>query len=893
MEPATETIGSAPSPSEVPTTEPNQSGELICLYGDCSVSSNCVPGTTCVTQYPGYSTCVEDPAYTTPTPTCHTTTDYGCGGARGADGCCNPFAVCDSSHLCVLPTDNCVLSTTEGFSPSSESTLIPSSSTAGKTVICLFGDCTKSNTVCVYGSYCKQQNAYFKQCVEDPIYVNSSSSCHAINYDFGCGGASGPSACCNPGATCNSNNICTLSRDCVFQAPSQNVPTPAPIPVVAPSPVLANPVAPSASPVSLGSSLVCLYGECTNAPNSCVPGAICQAQNAFYSQCIEDPTYTMGLSNCHYLNSDWGCGGGVGANGCCNPYATCDSNHICGLSTNCVFYIAPGTPITKPVSLPAPSPVSRPVTTPVTQPVSSPLSSPIKQTPTQNGQTYSICLYGDCSSPAAVCRTGTVCIERDQYYSQCVEDPKYTTPSTTCVQLGSYGCSSSTPCCNPVAVCSNQVCLANVTGCVNSVPSGPTPVTVPVPTPVSLPVPNPVAVTVPTQLPRSTPVQSSNAPIVVVPTPISNGRTYSICLYGDCSSPAAVCRTGTVCIERDQYYSQCVEDPKYTTPSTTCVQLGSYGCSSSTPCCNPVAVCSNQVCLANVTGCVNSAPSGSGGNSGGSTQIALPTAAATSPPIVTSTTSPSSVIVSTAAPFVTGTAAPVAVITSSSPIVTYPPNSQKYTICLYGNCAGPGAVCTPGTVCVFQNQFYSQCLEDSKYKVASSTCVLIGNFGCSATQPCCNPAATCSNQVCIANMTGCFMSAQSGAAPTGSTVSTSSAPVALPTALTSSSPVTLPTIATTIAPVKVRSGGGTSSKAICVYGDCTSSPTNCVAGAICVAQNPQYSQCLENPLYTSPSNSCYRTGIDYGCSSTQGTKGCCNPDATCSNNFCVLSTNCN
>ena len=246
--PSTAPVTGSPSlepiatPTETPSSEPvtdapvllKTDNPYICLYGDCSDSSDCVPGTVCVTQRYGYKTCLEEAKYTTLSETCHTTADYGCGGARGATGCCNPHAVCNSAHMCTLPNE-CVMKVgdknqikTPIQSPTSIPS-IPSHPTAGKDVICLFGDCTKSNSVCVYGAYCKQQNPYFKQCVEDPAFTNISSSCHVSNYDYGCGGASGAVGCCNPGATCNAKHICTLSRKCVFQSSTGSSPTSSPI----------------------------------------------------------------------------------------------------------------------------------------------------------------------------------------------------------------------------------------------------------------------------------------------------------------------------------------------------------------------------------------------------------------------------------------------------------------------------------------------------------------------------------------------------------------------------------------------------------------------------------------------------------------------------------------
>ena len=587
-------VTDAPTTSSPVTDMPNtgtiSTEPLICLYGDCSDSSNCVPGAVCVTQRSGYKTCLEDPTYTAHSDTCHTTTDYGCGGVRGASGCCNPDAVCNSAHLCTL-SDKCVMKSSNKLrvgTPVQSPTLIPSYSTVGKSVICLFGDCTKSDTVCVYGAYCKQQNPYFKQCVEDPAFTNISSFCHVSNYDYGCGGASGAFDCCNPGASCNANHICTLSRNCVFQ-PS----------VVASSPSYSPTSAASAAPivrvttntpqsiaptsVTVASGQICLYGECTHAPNACVSGSICQPQNPFYSQCIEDPTYTSGQSNCHYLNSDWGCGGGVGASACCNPSASCQ-NHICSLSNDCVYYLAAPVPIVPSLTATSSpvaaqtltlSPVLTASATPVRLPSSSPVSSnPISLQPISStaAGTYSICLYGDCSSSLSACRAGAVCIKKDSYYSQCLEDPQYKATSNTCILLGNYGCSASKGCCNPATSCFNGVCIANVTGCWGSAPNSGKAQTVTLP---------------PSSVPT---VKASSAPI----------SSAAICLYGDCTKNTAGCVAGSVCISKTAFYSQCLENPAFNNATNTCYRTGvDFGCGSNVGtkgCCNPSATCVNHFC---------------------------------------------------------------------------------------------------------------------------------------------------------------------------------------------------------------------------------------------------------------------------------------------------------
>ena len=212
-------------------------------------------------------------------------------------------------------------------------------------LICLYGDCTDADTTCVAGAVCKSMNPFYRMCVENPMYAGlANSSCHAVNSDYGCGGAQGGQGCCNPGATCGSDHICKLSRSCMFQKPmnthqsSAKSPTSSPSSSVSPS---VHPVKSTVQPVippshQPAAAAICLYGDCTKSSSTCIAGTICVAQSPYYKQCLEDPAYTT-KSNCHVTESDWGCGGAQDSLGCCNPGATCGSDNLCHLSTQCVY----------------------------------------------------------------------------------------------------------------------------------------------------------------------------------------------------------------------------------------------------------------------------------------------------------------------------------------------------------------------------------------------------------------------------------------------------------------------------------------------------------------------------------------------------------------------------
>jgi hypothetical protein len=75
-----------------------------------------------------------------------------------------------------------------------------------------------------------------------------------------------------------------------------------------------------------------------------------------------------------------------------------------------------------------------------------------------------------------------------------------------------------------------------------------------------------------------------------------------------------------------------------------------------------------------------------------------------------------------------------------------------------------------------------------------------------------------------------------------------------------------------------------------LYGDCTASGKVCIEGAVCVEKGPYYSQCLEDPAYTTlPSTTCHQSFTSWGCGGSLGPAACCNPFATCNaGHLCVL-----
>ena len=327
------------SPSAVPSSSPVKK-TYICLYGNCrGAPADCIPGAICQYSNPYYSQCVEDPAYRAAT-NCRKTNEYGCGGAAGGS-CCNPSAVCNADRVCILPQPTCVndaasapssqpaQSLSLSLQPAAPSPSPSRSPAAAPTqVVCLWGDCSAPSSACAVGLTCKWQSAYYSQCVEDARFSTGRSDCHATN-QWGCGGLSGPSACCNPGAGCNSQHVCEIrTSGCRLHTAA---PTPQPSGIF------------NSSQKFPASRTICLYGDCTDPTTRCVAGTKCQFQNAYYSQCLEDPSFSALPSDSCHAKYDWGCGGGRGATGCCNPAAACDSNHMCQLSSACVYY-APSAP---------------------------------------------------------------------------------------------------------------------------------------------------------------------------------------------------------------------------------------------------------------------------------------------------------------------------------------------------------------------------------------------------------------------------------------------------------------------------------------------------------------------------------------------------------------------
>lgn len=285
------------------------------------------------------------------------TNEYGCGGAAGpVSSCCNPSAVCSADNVCVLPQPGCVndaasaptqqpaqvLSLQPALptpSPTSRSP-VATPAAAPTNVVCIWGNCNAPTSTCAVGLTCNYQSPYYSQCVEDPSYSAGRTDCLATNA-WGCG----PSACCNPGAVCNSQRVCEIpTSDCKLYTATPSRPTTA-----RPSAAVSN-LPPSASaPFPVGRT-ICLYGDCTDPTVRCVAGTVCQKQNAYYSQCLEDDQYSaLPSSSCH-SKYDWGCGGGQGPAGCCNPSATCDSNHMCQLSSACVYYATSATAAAPPAA---------------------------------------------------------------------------------------------------------------------------------------------------------------------------------------------------------------------------------------------------------------------------------------------------------------------------------------------------------------------------------------------------------------------------------------------------------------------------------------------------------------------------------------------------------------
>eukprot|EP00597_Dinobryon_sp_UTEXLB2267_P011290 CAMPEP_0170129264 /NCGR_PEP_ID=MMETSP0020_2-20130122/21733_1 /TAXON_ID=98059 /ORGANISM="Dinobryon sp., Strain UTEXLB2267" /LENGTH=188 /DNA_ID=CAMNT_0010363483 /DNA_START=36 /DNA_END=600 /DNA_ORIENTATION=- len=166
-------------------------------------------------------------------------------------------------------------------------------------VVCLWGDCHLPTSVCAAGLTCKYSDPYYSQCIEDPSFSVAAAN-GACPPTRGAAAATGPSSCCNPGAECNADHVCVIpEKNCKATATNK---LPSSVPVQ-------RPVAP---PTAAGKTAICLYGDCTDPATACIPGTICQYQNPYYSQCVEDPTYdSYSAATCHG-KYDWGCGGGQG-----------------------------------------------------------------------------------------------------------------------------------------------------------------------------------------------------------------------------------------------------------------------------------------------------------------------------------------------------------------------------------------------------------------------------------------------------------------------------------------------------------------------------------------------------------------------------------------------------
>ena len=76
-------------------------------------------------------------------------------------------------------------------------------------------------------------------------------------------------------------------------------------------------------PSNINSNLICLYGGYCRTNSDCVPGAECNSQSQYYSQCVPDSS--------QYLNPSTGCLSDYGAecnsaSVCCNPGSVCNIN---------------------------------------------------------------------------------------------------------------------------------------------------------------------------------------------------------------------------------------------------------------------------------------------------------------------------------------------------------------------------------------------------------------------------------------------------------------------------------------------------------------------------------------------------------------------------------------
>jgi len=268
-------------------------------------------------------------------------------------------------------------------------------------------------------------------------------------------------------------------------------------------------------------------------------------------------------------------------------------------------------------------------------------------------------------------------------------------------------------------------------------------------------------------------------------------------------------------------------------------------------------------------------------------------------------------------------------------------------ICLYGVGCEVNSDCISGTFCQLFTG-YSQCLEPTTYSdrtIVGATCIALRTgsgsepkYGCKVNSDCCNPSATCSDNVCSLENTCDFSLVSSNPTVAATTRSPSTiksiSPSAIITSLPSASKTVVPSAASSASPsvqkTSVPSSSTTGSpsskdsssptvkqsikpttttlpttaastpthKLICQYGVGCSADVDCVAGTYC-QQLQGYSQCVEKDSYVNRAiagNTCIATrsgsGTEpkYGCSTDSN---CCNPSATChSDQFCFLSEDC-
>jgi hypothetical protein len=176
----------------------------------------------------------------------------------------------------------------------------------------------------------------------------------------------------------------------------------------------------------------CLWQTgCTE--NTCEPGTNCHIDYLFpWSQCQENPVEVAGC----FATNEGPFGGqrlGCGSDSdCCNPAASCGTDKLChlrcGLSSSDVANDRPKA---------------------LTEKASTP---------------YTICLWENgCASDPTNCQFGTYCYQ-DEFWSQCREN--VATPTTQCFPTyngpfsgNKYGCTRDSECCNPGAVCQDNLCV--------------------------------------------------------------------------------------------------------------------------------------------------------------------------------------------------------------------------------------------------------------------------------------------------------------------------------------------------------------------------------------------------------------------------------------------------